>query len=86
MKIARIPPTKASQLDELDSRECMEGYWDGKAGEPEPGDNRSYSFWVGWRNGAMDGRHLRPDIASQNLAKDAIESGWLKLFVKKGGQ
>lgn len=70
----RIPLTKARQLDELDESEMLEGYWDGYAGESEPGDNRSFSFWHGWRNGAVDGKHRESDNAQILLAHDCVES------------
>jgi hypothetical protein len=74
----RSPITKAQYLDSLDNTDVLEGYHDGRAGDPEPGDNRSFSYWHGWRNGRIDGGHDKPDAASAALAKDVIESGWLK--------
>mgnify|MGYP000943655090 CR=1 FL=1 len=74
----RSPITKAQDLDTLDDAEVLEGYHDGRAGEPEPGDNRSLSYWHGWRNGLIDGRHAEPDNASMALAKDVVDSGWLR--------
>lgn len=76
--MTRIPITKANQLNDLDDAELMQGYWDGKDNEPEPGDNRSYSYWHGWRNGMMDGKHMPHDAASRALAHDVIETGYLK--------
>lgn len=74
----RIPIQRAELLDYLDSTEVLEGYEDGRAGLPEPGDNRSFSYWHGWRNGSVDGRHRQPDAAGMALAKDVIDSGYLK--------
>lgn len=82
--MTRTPITKAQYLDALDDAEVREGYFDGRAGDPEPGDNRSLSYWHGWRNGRIDGGHDKSDAASQALAKDAIESGWLKSIAVKG--
>ncbi len=48
----------------------IEGYWDGYKGEPEPGDNRSFAFWHGWRNGAVDGKYREIDAAQAALAHD----------------
>ncbi len=73
----RIPLTKAHQLGELDDAECIQGYWDGKDNEPAPGDNRSYSYWHGYRNGQVDGGHAIADAAQRNLAKDVVDS-WKK--------
>jgi hypothetical protein len=68
----RIPITDVRLLDELDEREMIEGYFDGKDGWREPGDNRSYSYWHGWRNGASDGHHREIDLAQRELAKSFI--------------
>lgn len=76
--IERAPITRAADLGALDDAETLEGYRDGRAGEPEPGDNRSLSYWHGWRQGSADGRHREMDAADRALAKDVIESGWLR--------
>lgn len=69
----RIPITMAHQLNDIDDTECMQGYWDGKDNEPPPGDNRSYSYWHGYRNGQADGGHKPIDAAQRALAKDVVE-------------
>lgn len=71
----RIPITKANQLDMLDETEMVEGYLDGYGGEPAAGDNRSYSYWHGWRNGKADKTHVSDD-AQKQLARDCIETGY----------
>ncbi len=80
---ARLPITRAILLDALDDRELFEGYRAGKDGWPEPGDNRSFSYWHGWRNGAVDGHHIEKDDAMADLARDAIETGYLKRMSMK---
>ena len=50
----REPVTTTEELSHLDKDETVEGYLDGLNGEPEPGDNRSKSYWHGWRNGHAD--------------------------------
>jgi chitinase len=70
--IERIPLTRATQLDELDMAEVTEGYSDGFAGEPEPGDNRSFAYWHGWRNGYAD-KFSSPDAAQMELARDYVK-------------
>lgn len=62
------PVTTIADLDQLDSDEMYEGYRDGRAGEPEPGGNRSRAYWHGWRNGAVDGGHREKDEAQAVLA------------------
>lgn len=68
---AFIPVTTVADLATLDEAEMLEGYLDGFKGEPEPGGNRSRSYWHGWRNGAVDGHHRKSDLAQQMLA-DAV--------------
>ena len=48
------PVTTMADLDALDLDEMRAGYWDGFQGEPEPGNNRTRSYWHGWCNGAVD--------------------------------
>lgn len=68
----RIPITRVAQLDELDLAEVTEGYTDGFAGDPEPGDNRSFSYWHGWRNGNAD-KFTSPDASQMELARDYVQ-------------
>ena len=63
-----LPVTTKADLDTLDPTEMQEGYFDGFDGEPEPGNNRSRSYWHGWRNGAVDGGHREKDDAQATLA------------------
>ena len=76
-----IPIKRASLLDSLDDKEVLEGYIDGSKNEPEPKGNRSVSYWHGWRNGMVDYGHKERDDAQTELAKDAIESGYLKELI-----
>ena len=72
-QVKRIPVSTVGELVQLDLDEMVQGYRDGYAGDPEPGDNRSLSYWHGWRNGRTDrggGRTHRPDAAQRALAKD----------------
>lgn len=71
----RVPITAPTDLTELDPTDLLEGYHDGLAGEGEPGDNRSLSYWHGWRNGAVDGGHREKDEAQALLAK-AVVGRW----------
>ena len=68
----RIPIVRAHQLADLDLTDVLEGYRDGYAGECEPGNNRSLSFWHGWRNGLVDGGHRQKDDAQAELARDYL--------------
>ena len=73
-----ISITKAAQLKDLDDKELIQGYWDGKENAPKPGDNRSYSYSHGWKNGMMDGKHMLHDEAARQLAHDVVESGYFR--------
>lgn len=73
----RIPIRAVARLGEIDLNEALEGYEAGRNGEAEPGNNRSYSFWHGWRNGRVDGGFAAPDDAARELARDAIRSKFL---------
>ncbi len=73
----RTPVTTAADLLALDTSEVLEGYCDGFKGEPEPGNNRSLSYWHGWRNGAVDGGHREPDAAQAELAGNVAPHGKL---------
>lgn len=65
----RAPVTTLEDLAGLDKAEVLEGYWDGREGDAEPGNNRSRSYWHGWRNGMVDGGHRQPDPACRELAR-----------------
>lgn len=54
----RKPVVTVAELDSLDPAEILEGYWDGKDGLSEPGNNRSKAYWHGWRNGRSDRTHI----------------------------
>lgn len=56
----RMPVISVMDLARLDDDEQAEGYRDGGAGLP-CGDNRSRSYWHGWRQGARDGGHRAKD-------------------------
>lgn len=56
-------------LDKLNDDEILEGYRDGRAGLPEPGNNRSLDYWQGWRNGALDGGYRKKDAEQAELAR-----------------
>lgn len=62
-------------LDALDTDEVVAGYHDGRAGEPEPGDNRSLAYWHGWRNGAADSNRRAIDQEQRRLAHLVVRRG-----------
>lgn len=64
------PVRTIGDLATLDSDEIAEGYLDGLDGSPEPGNNRSRSYWHGWRNGVVDGHFVsHPDSAQRELVR-----------------
>jgi hypothetical protein len=69
----RGPVITVDELDLLDADEMRQGYTDGRAGDPEPGDNRSKAYWHGWRNGAVDGGHRETDAAGRALARAYLD-------------
>lgn len=77
--MTHAPVTTRADLETLDRDEIVEGYLDGYAGEPEPGGNRSRSYWHGWRNGASDGKHREIDAAQRALAHDIVTTGGLRI-------
>jgi hypothetical protein len=69
--------TSLATIDAFDEEDLLEGYFDGRRGDPEPGDNRSLAYWHGWRNGMSDSGR-RPVNAEQMLiARLYIERGKL---------
>jgi len=78
-----MPVWTVADLETLDDAEIIEGYHDGRANEPEPGNNRSRSYWHGWRNGMADGGHRKGDAAQAALAHEVIQSGWLRRLTSK---
>lgn len=67
----KVPVGTLDDLARLDAEEIRLGYMDGRGDGPEPGHNRSRSYWHGWRNGAADGRHRDADAAQAELARRA---------------
>lgn len=55
--------------------EMLAGYWDGFAGESEPGNNRSDAYWHGWRNGAADKGHRKSDPDQYAVAAEYVARG-----------
>ena len=56
----------------LDDDECLAGYWSGYRNEPEPGSDKSRSFFHGWRNGRVDGGHAQADQAQTEYARKYV--------------
>jgi hypothetical protein len=73
--IDRLPVTSPDELVDLVSEEVVDGYRDGLKGEPEPGENRSKSYWHGWRNGMVDGGHRPLDQEQRQLARAVLRGG-----------
>lgn len=69
------PVTTSEEMYLLDHDEVVQGYWTGMAGWPEPGNNRTRSFWHGWKNGAVDGGHREKDEFQAILAHEVHLSG-----------
>lgn len=71
----REPVLSVMDLARLNDEEVAEGYTDGFHGMP-CGDNRSRSYWHGWRVGSRDGGHRDIDgdhwdrILTHNVCPD----------------
>lgn len=68
----RAPLTRVDELDAIDESETLEGYFDGFKNEP-CGNNRSRSYWHGWKNGMVDGGHAKLDSAQATLAHNYVQ-------------
>ena len=63
------PVTTVQDLDSLNDDEIMAGFEAGLDGAPEPYDSQTRSYWHGWRNGAVEGGHMRRDDAQRALTE-----------------
>lgn len=66
------PLSSVRELYVLDEDDCMAGYLAGLDGSPEPGSDKSKSYWHGWRNGMMDKGRLPIDEPARNLAAEFV--------------
>lgn len=66
------PISSVHDLAHIDDEECVAGYIAGLNGDPEPGSDKSKSFWHGWRNGMMDTNRLPIDEAARNLVAEVV--------------
>jgi hypothetical protein len=66
------PVRTKAELELLDEAEMLTGYQSGFSGEAEPGSARSRSFWHGWRNGRVDGKHDQIDHHQVALACEVV--------------
>lgn len=71
--------TCLSELELLNSNEIVEGYLAGFKGDPEPGSDKSKSYWHGWRNGHVDGGHGPIDHAQCELAREFVHRQKVKM-------
>lgn len=69
------PIRTIAELDLLDADEMLVGYNDGLNNAPEPGSDKSRSYWHGWRNGIVDRGFAELDSAQRELA-DAVVRSW----------
>lgn len=70
----REPVISIFDLARLDDAEVLEGYRDGAEGLL-CGDNRSRSYWHGWRGGARDGGHREGDVWDRILTGAVCPKG-----------
>ncbi|HDR9497075.1 TPA: hypothetical protein QDC06_000262 [Burkholderia cepacia] len=70
--MSEFKPFEFKESDLIDD-DVLAGYRSGYAGDPEPGSDKSRSFFHGWRNGRVDGGHQPIDSAQQEFAKSFIQ-------------
>ncbi len=63
------PVETVEDLNSLDIDEVFEGYRAGLQCAPEPGSDRSRSYWHGWRNGSTDSGRCQKDASQSRLAE-----------------
>jgi len=68
--VKRIRVRRVALLNQLDQDEMVKGYLAGWDGAPEPGPERSYSYWHGWCSAALDHGDKRWAAANAELAAD----------------
>lgn len=66
------PLSSIAELPALDSDDCLAGYRAGLGDAPEPGSDKSRSYWHGWRNGMMDKGRMPHDEAACNLVREYV--------------
>lgn len=66
------PLSTAAEADLLDMDDCVEGYKCGLRADPEPGSDKSRSYWHGWRNGMMDRGLIPIDDAARSLVREIV--------------
>lgn len=64
------PVSTRQDLLNLDTNDIVDGYWHGFYGNPEPGSDKSRSFWHGWRNGMVDSKRMEMDCHMRQLAME----------------
>lgn len=74
-----FPVSQLSDLDSLDESEMVEGYRAGLRNKQLP-ETYTRSYWHGWRNGMVDGRHMARDAAQGLLAERLVSNRpeWVK--------
>lgn len=73
------PVATLDDLDQLDTAECIVGYFDGRndAPEPQPNGNRSRAYWHGWKCGMQDAGRLEVDDINARLVAAYVKRGRL---------
>lgn len=67
-----LPVTTVSDLAQLDAEDVGAGYMAGLEGDPEPGSDKSRSFWHGYRNGMCDSGRRSVDDAQRQLVRAVV--------------
>jgi len=66
------PVRTKADLDLLEDEDMVAGYISGLNGDDEPGNDKSRSYWHGWRNGRSDRGFTPVDDAQKQLAREIV--------------
>lgn len=61
------PITTLEDLFDQDENEIAAGYWAGRRGDAEPGNQYSRAYWHGWNNGMADAGRRKYDCHQRQL-------------------
>jgi ribosome modulation factor len=69
---SREPVSTLAELEKLDERDVISGYYAGLHGRDEPGVEFNRDYWHGWRNGMRDKLRIPADWAMGQLAAEYV--------------
>jgi hypothetical protein len=79
---AELRIRRAAALGGLVDDEVLAGYHDGLDSNHPP-EGATFSYMHGWRNGMSDKGRREIDECQRELAKDVVDTGYLKRLARK---